>query len=677
LKQTTVVPLLLFVVIATLALFVWRLETYREIETLRLRTTLTASQVALRLSEFIDTRLKVAETISATWTHDAPPDEAGFQALANDVVHQFGGLLAINWIDTAGVIRWVAPPGPNAAAQGKSIAHHPIAGPYLAAARHTDRMQVSRPLDLYQGGLGFAAYIPLTTRTGEPAGYLNAVFRVAPLVERCLRNGLWPHYTYRIGYGGQEVYREPHYADTGIISGKESFPVGNHLWTVTLRPSSRLLAQRPISDEYFLATGLLLALVIALLLRQVLKRRQRARRAAQERVDLEHSMLHVQKLESLGVLAGGIAHDFNNLLHTISGNVELARDDIPPGSTIGECLDDIANASQHAADLCHQMLTYSGRGHAETRPVDVNELIEEMAPLLRASTSGKTTVHFQPGEDVPAIICSEAQMRQVVMNLVTNAAEASDESGAVTIRTGCQAFSPEHWTAPHNLDDLPAGEYVFIDVNDTGSGMNDEVLLHIFDPFYTTKFSGRGLGMATVLGIVRAHRGAITVRSTPGEGSRICVLMPADRTAIAQPSHEFTKAPDPARPNAGGTVLVVDDDDSVRVLVGRLLAVSGYGTVGAPDGQSALDILEARPSTFDCVLLDVTMPGMDGVAVLAEMRRRGIRVPVILSSGYTTTDITERFRDDPPAAFVGKPYQRATLLSAVDRAIRSSLADPR
>jgi PAS domain S-box-containing protein len=250
-------------------------------------------------------------------------------------------------------------------------------------------------------------------------------------------------------------------------------------------------------------------------------------RADEDRLALERKLMHTQKLESLGVLAGGIAHDFNNLLQAIMGHTELALLDVEPGSNAGESLAQVALAARRAADLTGQMLAYSGKGHFVVAPLDLTTLVIEMASLLRASIPRQVVVRYQVATRLPPVIGDEAQLRQVALNLIVNAAEAIGSSvGEIVVTTGARAVNQAFLATTYLAGDLPEGEYTYLAVSDTGCGIDEEMAALIFEPFFTTKFTGRGLGLAAVLGIVRGHHGAIHVQSAPELGSTFTVLLP-------------------------------------------------------------------------------------------------------------------------------------------------------
>lgn len=384
------------------------------------------------------------------------------------------------------------------------------------------------------------------------------------------------------------------------------------------------------------------------------------KRAREKERELERQVQHTQKLESLGVLAGGIAHDFNNLLTGILGNANLALLDLPAESPSRECLTDIETASRRAADLCRQMLAYSGKGKFVIEPIDVGRLVREMSHLLEVSISKKVRLHYDFAEDLPPILADATQIRQIVMNLITNASDAiGDSTGTITISTGLQHCSSEYLRSPFISELPPPGNYVYLEVADTGSGMDHQTKLRLFDPFFTTKFTGRGLGLSAVLGIVRGHHGAVRIYSEPGKGSTFKVLFPEQKLSenhvdTAEQKREPASVPTTV---GTGTVLVVDDDDTVRLAAERMIARMGFTTITARDGQEAVELFKKKQDEILCVLLDLTMPTMDGVECFQELRKLRPDVKVILSSGYNEQDATQRFTGRGLAGFVQKPYQ--------------------
>ena len=384
-----------------------------------------------------------------------------------------------------------------------------------------------------------------------------------------------------------------------------------------------------------------------------------ARQAKTEREQLDRKVRETQKLESLGVLAGGIAHDFNNLLTTILGNASLAEMDVAPGSPTSECLTQITEASLRAADLCKQMLAYSGRGRFVVQTLDLGQLVEQTAQMLQISISKKSALRFRLEKGLPPVEVDATQIRQVTMNLVINASEAiGDKSGIISISTGLTRVDHAYFAGTLMDPDLPEGEYVFMEVSDTGSGMSPETQARIFDPFFTTKFTGRGLGLAAVLGIVRGHKGAMKVYSELGRGTTFKLLFPAAR-AVGETSPAASTVAEAWR--SEGTVLVVDDEETMRSTVARMLRHFGIEPVLASDGREAVEIFRADPKRFALVLLDLTMPHMDGEQTFTELRRMRSDVRVVLMSGFNAQEAILRFTGKGLASFLQKPFGVAEL----------------
>jgi two-component system cell cycle sensor histidine kinase/response regulator CckA len=388
-----------------------------------------------------------------------------------------------------------------------------------------------------------------------------------------------------------------------------------------------------------------------------------------EQRKLEQQMLHGQKLESLGVLAGGIAHDFNNLLTGILGNADLAKIEIAPMAPARVSLEGIETAARRAADLCRQLLAYSGRGRFTVQPIDLQELVEEMGHLLLVSISKKVVLkyHFAPG--LPAIDADATQVRQVVMNLIVNASEAIGErSGVISLSTGLANCDAAYLRGCFTADGIAPGDFVFLEVSDTGAGMDKPTMERIFDPFFTTKFTGRGLGLAAVLGIMRGHKGAIRVYSEKGSGTTFKLLFPAcERPPLHLPS---THA-DHAAFAGEGAVLLADDEETIRNLGRRMLERWGFEVILAEDGKQAVDQFRAGRGRIKLIILDLTMPHLDGEACYRELRQIDPDVRVILSSGYNEQDVVTRFAGKGLAGFIQKPYTSEELLGKIREALAS------
>jgi len=384
-----------------------------------------------------------------------------------------------------------------------------------------------------------------------------------------------------------------------------------------------------------------------------------------ERKALEAHIQQSQRLESIGVLAGGIAHDFNNLLTGVLGNASLLRDLFLPGTREAEATGDLIKASQAMARLTAQMLAYSGRSRFVVEPLDLSSEVHRITNLVQASIPKNVRLVLELGEKMPAIEADSSQLQQVVMNLVINGAEAlGARQGAVEVRTLVRRVEPNELASSVLQPPVSGGEYVMLEVRDTGAGMDEATQMRIFDPFFSTKFTGRGLGLSAVLGIVRAHHGALMVESRQGAGTTFRVLFPASekpaRVRETTVSHR-----------GSGVVLVVDDEELVLRLAESVLEAAGYDVVKAANGREALDVYAARSGRIDAVLLDMTMPVMSGEETMAQLVSRWPDAVVIVTSGYDREEAESRFASRP-AGFLQKPFTSAQLSSKVGEVLKSS-----
>jgi PAS domain S-box-containing protein len=386
-----------------------------------------------------------------------------------------------------------------------------------------------------------------------------------------------------------------------------------------------------------------------------------AKRAEEEHRALERRLQEAQKLESLGVLAGGIAHDFNNLLAAILGNVSLANMQLAADAPVRPYLQSVEVVAQRAAELCKQMLAYAGRGRFVVQLINVNTIINEMANLLRVSIGKGVNLRFDLAPALPLVSADATQIRQVVMNLILNASEAvGDRTGAICLSTGLTRMTRAQLAQTVLAPDLPDGDYAFLEVTDTGCGMDAETLARIFDPFFSTKFTGRGLGLAAVLGIVRGHRGAINVESTPGRGSTFRVCLPCG--PVGPPE---LPAQAPARPRLQGTILLVDDDETLRTVEARLLEANGLRVLLAGNGREGIEVLKAHAADVRVVLLDMGMPGLSTEETYRAMEDVRPGLPMVLLSGYDQQERASQRGDRARTRFLQKPCPPQALLDAL------------
>jgi two-component system, cell cycle sensor histidine kinase and response regulator CckA len=391
----------------------------------------------------------------------------------------------------------------------------------------------------------------------------------------------------------------------------------------------------------------------------------------------EEALQQAQKLESIGVLAGGIAHDFNNLLTGIMGNAGLARREILAGRSeqASVLLRDVLAASERASDLTRQLLAYAGKGRFIIQPVDLCRLVTEVSTLIRASISKKITLVMDVPDDCILIDADRAQLQQLVMNLVINGGEAiGDQPGILTVRMRTEHFTERRERPRTEGFPIATGDYVRVDVSDTGAGMDEETRSRIFEPFFTTKFLGRGLGLSAALGIVRGHRGAIGVRSEAGKGTTFTILLPvppevrrAERIS-GHTSFDYESY-------GGGTILVADDEEGVRSLVASVLEQAGYTVELARDGGEVVTRLRELGDQIRLVILDLTMPTLGGAEAATELRRLRPDIPIIAMSGYGDIELMEHFGQAGVDDFLPKPFSPDQLAAKVRAALAPMVED--
>jgi PAS domain S-box-containing protein len=373
-----------------------------------------------------------------------------------------------------------------------------------------------------------------------------------------------------------------------------------------------------------------------------------------------------QRLEGLGVMAGGIAHDFNNLLGSILTTSELVQSELPDGSAAYDGVESIKNVANRAAEIVRQMLAYAGQESTVFEPLDLSVLVNEMLQLLKVSISKRAQLTVDLPPNLPAVRANATQIRQVVMNLITNASEALGENEGV-ISVTLAHVRPGPGPFAESTPDLLRNDHVRLTVNDTGDGMTEEIQARIFDPFFTTKFAGRGLGLAAAQGIVRDHGGVINVVSIRGQGSRFEILLPC----TSQPARGTREILTSASGEAGGVegnVLVVEDEDDLRLAVSKILRKQGFSVIEADNGHAGVDLFRARQREINVVLLDLTLPGMTGREVLEELRRLRPDVKVIITTAYSQDTALKTLGGQQSWLYIRKPYR----ISEVTDLIRSA-----
>jgi PAS domain S-box-containing protein len=385
--------------------------------------------------------------------------------------------------------------------------------------------------------------------------------------------------------------------------------------------------------------------------------------------DLKRSQVEAverQKLESLGALTSGIAHDFNNLLGSVLAEAELAELEVSTGSSPVVQIQRIKAVAVRAAEIVRELMIYSGQDQADFGSVDLSRLVEEMLELLKVSISKHAVLKTELRKNLPTVRGNAAQIRQIVMNLIINASEAlGEKDGVIHVST---SLAGGRNRATIRGTNLPAGDFLRLEVSDTGCGITEEQQARIFDPFFSTKFAGRGLGLAVVQGIVRAHAGAIHLGSRPGHGTRFQVFLPC---AANGPDPSAASAPELAVETNGApaTLLFVEDEETLRTSVSKMLSRRGYSVVGAGDGSAAVDLLRSHPRDIDIILLDMTLPGTPSREVIAAAQRMRPAVKIVLTSAYSREMVAQSLDAPIVKGFIRKPFQFADLL----RLLRTTL----
>ena len=395
------------------------------------------------------------------------------------------------------------------------------------------------------------------------------------------------------------------------------------------------------------------------------------KKAEKERAEIESRLQQAKKMESLGTMAGSIAHNFNNLLMVVLGNLDLAIEDLHPSSAAIKTIQRAINASHRAADLSSMMLTYVGQLKKESVPVDLSHTVRAVLKNMDESKMDRVVLDLDLADPMSLVAADADQMRQMVSGFITNAIESlGKETGRVRISTGSMHCDRYYLASTYLKEEMPEGMYAYVEVADTGCGMDAETLGNVFDPYFSTKFTGRGLGMAAVMGIIRSHNGAVRVRSVEGEGSVFTALFP-----IRGSLHPRDRADSPKIEVGadGKTVLLVDDEEMIMDIGSQFLNRLGYTVLTASGGREALDIVERASGPIDCVLLDFTMPGMDGLETMIQIKKIRPDARIIMSSGYTRQQIEDRFACiDRPDDFIQKPFDMKVLKDKLEAVISTS-----
>ncbi len=393
-------------------------------------------------------------------------------------------------------------------------------------------------------------------------------------------------------------------------------------------------------------------------------------RSLKEQREMQAKLEHNQRLESLGVLAGGIAHDFNNLLTVIMGNASLASSRFNETHPANKFIHHITSAGKKAAQLCNQMLAYSGKGSFIVKPTHLCKLVSEMTQLLEVSISKDVNMVYQLSDDIPFILADVAQLQQVILNLITNANDAMEgKRGSIHIDVKAFWADEIYLKNAYVPNTLAQGEYVMLRVSDEGCGMPKDIIERIFEPFFTTKLTGHGLGMSAVLGIIQGHNGTLYIQSEPNKGTVFSILFPiVDAPSVSENKTNLLTLNSSSQQQG---ILVVDDDATIRGTSCEILNDLGFTTCfEAADGVEAVEQYQLHQTEIQLVLLDMTMPRLDGQGALYQLRQINPNLPIILCSGYSERDIRQRFEHDDLVSFIQKPYTPSILQEHIEKTLQ-------
>ncbi|MCA9515914.1 MAG: response regulator [Myxococcales bacterium] len=607
------------------------------------RDRVLVEQTALRVSDWVNSRLAILSSLRTLEQLGHDRDRSDWIAHVTVTIDHLGGFQAINWIDERGVIARIAPVAGNEAALGRSVLRHPGAGRYLAAAIDSGQTRLSSPLDLFQGGRGFTAYLPIMGADGRFRGAVNGVFRVDRLTQACVQD-VAPRYAVRIADDGALLTEvgDVEEALGPVLSSRVT--IGDRVWDIQL--ASRHESVRWWPSAIVLTMGLLVIFALTWLVRLALLRREldAAARVAQQQ--MEARLQAAERLESLGRMAGGVAHDFNNLLTVIRGHADLlagALEELPCSTEeVASDVQAIRAASDRAARLTGQLLAFARREPSAPGAVDVAAHLQDLLPMLRNLATEAVGVSLEVPSTPLWASCSPGVVDRVLVNLVANARDAMpDGHGHVWVRCAAAADGA-----------------VVVEVRDDGRGMPPDVVARAFEPFYTTRAGGTGLGLSTVYGLVTQRGGDIELESEPGHGTTFVIRLPA-----AEEGTRVEPAPRPVLRAEGAAtrVLLVEDEDAVRATLLRALKHAGFTVTAFASGEAAV---EADPDG-DVLVTDFVMPGMDGAAVARTLQARRPGLRVVIVSGYAGSPEAIDGLLAEGARYLAKPFEVAELIEVI------------
>lgn len=643
----SVLPWLAGISVAGLLCGAWLALRQAESRALARSTSIVARQAAPRLADYVAARLTIVGSLARERAQHAQMTDADFKRRARILEGSFGGLLGINWIDNAGVIRIAVPEERNRSALGRNVRNHPEAAPFFARAARTGEPTLTGSLQLFQGPRGVASYFPVR-REGRTLGFVNGVFDCSELVKRSLAEGILDSYLVRVSDETGRVYESRGYGTSGGPVAQAAAVVANQTWWVEVEPGAALReASHSHHVDLLIPLGLVLGLAVTGLTGGWLGRRRALDQLKREREALENQMIEAQKLEAIGRLAGGVAHDFNNLLTAMIGHAELAKRSKELPDRVRKDLDVIIEAARRGAEITRDLLAFSRKEIVHPRAMDVAEEVKRLVPMLEHLLREDVALELDVDPEAGRVLMDPTQLERALMNLVVNAVDAQPNGGLVTLSV-------------QKHDDAN----IRVAVSDAGEGMSNDVAAHAFEPFYTTKPPGKGtgLGLASVYGIARQLGGDALLSTEEGHGTTVALVLP--RTAEEGP--RATSEPAPAPKSAKASVLLVEDDDALRHLARRVLSAEGYSVTAAANANEAL-MLVHEGLVPEILLTDEVMPGMRGhqLAVRLSHDLQGLRV--LVCSGHADELVDESKLTRQGAAFLHKPYTPTELLAALGK----------
>jgi len=623
------------------------------------RVDLVAKQVALRLHDYLSSRLLSIQMMSQGMESGLIQTEEQFVDQAEVLHREFTGVQALNWVSPDYIITWVTPLEGNEAALGKNVLDHPVAVEAIQGASKMGHACLTAPLQLFQGGGGFATYFPVNgDKEGGPGskGFVNGVFRSQDMMNNALGAEFRQRFAIEIHDQGVEVYvSNPESESTmeNVSSSIASLTILDRRWDLSISPSEAAFDGLGHSHNVtFILGGLSFVLAFAAGVFIFLTRREDQQDMLEQKRLVQQRMAQARKMEAVGQLAGGVAHDFNNLLTAITGSASLAALDVQSSSTPGRHLKRIIQACQRASEMTSRLLTFSRTQHMDRGRCHAKAELEALQGLLKPLVRQDIRFSFQIGDDLQSLPLAPSELGQIVLNLVTNSMDALPDGGKLSVKA----------EAVRRDGEGQQGQWLHLCVSDNGVGMSSEVRDRVFEPFFTTKGAGEGtgLGLATVYGIVRGVEGSIQVESVSGAGTKIHVYLPMEVDSQTSVVEEEGGSEQHQECN----ILVVEDEDAVREVSTAMLESVGHEVVAVANGKEALQFIKQH-GKVDLVFTDTFMPEVGGIELARQLREDGFLGSIIITTGYAT-DLSMDDVRELKASFLAKPFSRTELLSLVE-----------